>query len=427
MSVIFYHLPAAPAVVLPAPVPPAVAWPGATPPGAPLSRLGISIGDIALRAALDIQPNFISPLLPPALLRFFRSALSVSSGTGALTLTVKKSFRHEVPSNWKRIFSETISAGLALTAAEHFADYPFFVPLEFCRPNKSPAGVAWFAANGLVPKSFTVQRSWSGILMPDYVLARQNGTTWEFSTLESKGRDRPVNTSSYGEYSKFKVQSMNAQLSPASGIVGPPPPFTAHFLAVTSLRSSLVSESGRAVRMRWFNHKAPDVNESVPDNWGIEVVAAHYGAHLVRLGLDELGTTLGNAIIGAQTGVDDANVAELRNLKVDPRRFGLRRIAGDSFVRDANAKDFGSPILFDGTFSLIQRIADALVRRDAVLNREISARIFEHVKKTREARTRQDLLNQLIRDTAERGNLTVSSSGIGIISEEPPDVDTKNA
>lgn len=195
--------------------------------------------------------------------------------------------------------------------------------------------------------------------MPDYVLARHNGVNWEFSTLESKGRDNPVHTANYAEYPKFKVQSMNAQLVPAAGFVGAPPLFTAHFLGVTALRSHLVSSASRAVRTRWFNHRAPNIDAPVPDRWGIEFAAAHYSALLYRLGLEDLGNALGKTLVlPPEFASVDSDVQALRDPDVPPQRFDLAPILEGTYVRRRSRGDFNSPILTDGTLKVLKVLAD---------------------------------------------------------------------
>ena len=142
--------------------------------------------------------------------------------------------------------------------------------MQFCKvdaaaPGVGPAPAAWPLAYWLaIPQTWRVQPTGAG-MMPDYVIARQNGAgAFEFSTLESKGRDVPVDQNAYPEYAIMKTQSQNARIvvnpnlgAAAAAAAGPPPVLTRRILSLVAIRPKTVQRETRALRCRWTNHRNP--------------------------------------------------------------------------------------------------------------------------------------------------------------------------
>ncbi|WP_322094464.1 hypothetical protein [Paraburkholderia bannensis] len=431
MKINFYNRPAAPAIASLASAPSlaSVAWPGkATAPNLPSTnfpanvpaQVNLSVGDIALRAALDIRPRFLSPVLTTSLLGLFRSVLFAQTTGNAGSLTIKSSYRH-MPSNWKRIFSETISSGIALTLSERVADFPYFVPLEFCKTGALPATRKWPAAiASLVPGQFEVNSRWGG-LMPDYIVARLENGVWKFATVESKGRDSAVHTAKYGEYSKFKIQSMNAQLVPNPAFMGPAPAFAAHFLGVTAIRGKAVRTDTRSVRARWFNHRQMDDIADVPDRWGVEFVAGYYSAILFRLGFTRLGNALGAARLEPERQRDGSeDLGAILNGADISSRFGLYETADHIFSAESLSGGVYRPVITEKALDAVKLMMRALRERDSDLYREVNDLLFGVNRSVRELSQSEDFSTNVGRrmmDT-KTARLSLSTSGVGLVTED---------
>ena len=202
--------------------------------------------------------------------------------------------------------------------------------------------------------------------MPDYVIAKQNGAgAFEFCTLESKGRDVPVDQNAYPEYATMKAQSQNARIvvnpnlgAAAAAAAGPPPVLTRRILSLVAIRPKTVQPETRALRCRWTNHRNPGADGTVSDGDGLRFVVASYAVMLHNIGFARLAE-------GIVTSLDlkhEGNAAPGDAASWDPKDFGLVNRGRDLYALHQGELSVGDCLLPHRVFRLIGLICDSLVR-----------------------------------------------------------------
>lgn len=366
MNIVYHPMPvgaAVPALPGVAPWVPMPFW--ATP------KVAMTTDEMALALRKDIDPGGVIPFFFTAGLQQVFEAMYPTEAMGPDQMLVANPHFSGVPGNWLSVFSQMIAAATSLAIAEKFESYPFCLSMQFCKvdaaaPGVGPAPGVWPLAYWLaIPQTWRVEPTGAG-MMPDYVIARQNGAgVFEFSTLESKGRDVAVDQNAYPEYVTMKEQSQNARIvvnpnlgAAAAAAAGPPPVLTRRILSLVAIRPKTVQPQTRALRCRWTNHRNPAADGTVSDADGLRFVVASYAVMLHNVGFASLAEGIAMAL-----GMDDEGyVAPGDATSWIPKDFGLVDRGFDLYALHQGELRVGDCLLPHEVFKLIGLICDSLVR-----------------------------------------------------------------
>lgn len=297
MNIVYYPVPVGAAV--PSALAGGVPWAAVINPWA--NTVALTTPDMAIALRKDIDPGGVIPFfLTAGLQQVFDVMYPTLAIAGNDMLVANPNFAG-VPGNWLSVFSQLIAAATSLAVADKVEGYPFCLSMQFCKidaaaPGVGPAPAAWPLAYWLaIPQTWRVMPITVG-MMPDYVIARQNGAgVFEFSTLEVKGRDAPVDQNAYPAYATMKAQSQNAVIvvnpnlgAAAAAAVGPPPVLTRRILSLVAIRPKTRRPETRALRCRWTNHRNPGADGTVSDADGLRFVVASYAVTLHNIGFTRL-------------------------------------------------------------------------------------------------------------------------------------------
>jgi hypothetical protein len=296
MTINYYPVVSIPYQSLPGGV---TSYPG-KPSNAPV-QLPIKALDLKLLSQLNIYETYEKPIGSDWLSRMIEAVVEAGSNGE----TCIKDYQTISP-GWKGMFSQEFGTAVSLAIATHREQFVFFVPLRLCAYKKSLRYMGrdkWpLYISHEVPHRWRVAKlnsaAYKKILMPDYVLMDWDSAgNPRFSTLEAKGRDKPIDTDNYAEYVGWKHQSQNARLVAArAGMQNAAPAFHRNILSVVAVRPKLSNVNDRKIQCRWFNHNNSE-NVNVPSRWAIELAALHYMFCLANLGFQYLSNALEVALV----------------------------------------------------------------------------------------------------------------------------------
>ena len=371
-----YHPLAVGAAVLAAP---AGGVPWATVPFPATPKVALTTSDMALALRKDIDPGGVIPFFLTAGLQQVFDVMYSTLAIAGLDMLVATPAFAGVPGNWLNVFSQMVAAATSLAVAEKVEGYPFCLSMQFCKvdaaaPGVGPAPAAWPLAYRLaIPQTWRVMPRGAG-LMPDYVIAKQNGAgVFEFSALEAKGRDVPVDQNAYPGFATMKAQSQNAVIvvnpnlgAAAAAAAGPPPVLTRRILSLVAIRPKTVGPETRALRCRWTNHRNPGADGTVSDADGLRFVVASYAVMLHNIGFARLAE-------GIATFFDlehEGNAAPGDAAAWDPKDFGLVNRGFDLYALHQGELSVGDCLLPRRVFRLTGLICDSLVRETGQRTRQ---------------------------------------------------------
>lgn len=379
----------------------------------------MTTADMALALRKDIDPGGVIPfLLTAGLEQVFDVMYPTQAIAGVDRLVATPAFAG-VPGNWLSVFSQLVAAATSLAVAEKVEGYPYCLSMQFCKVNVpvlgvGPASAAWPLAYWLaIPQKWRVMRTGAG-LMPDYVIAKQNGAgVFEFSTLEAKGRDLPVDSNSYPGYASMKAQSQNAVIvvnpnlsAAAAAAVGPPPVLTRRILSLVAIRPKAVRSKTRALSCRWTNHRDPGADGTVSDADGLRFVVASYAVMLHNVGFARLAE-------GIATFFDPEHEGDAApgDAAWDPKDYGLVNRGFDLYALHQGELSVGDCLLPRQLFRLIGLICDSLIRKTGqqARQRRVAIALWGFTESIREA-------NQAAIELPAGGTIVQSANGICMVA-----------
>ncbi len=217
-------------------------------PGAPSysNSTNLRLPHLVFCGMLDIKN--CSPLAPPVNVAWLFSMFNAALDDQVPHIQV--SAYKNLSISWKRALSESVANSTSLAVALFVEKFDWAVPVTLCKNIAMlPLWWPWF------PALVQVNAIQPNVNMPDFLIAKTINGFIFFSTLEVKGRDKPVDTAHLAEFGGakgFKAQSINAQLSNIFGNLGPA--LVQKILSVVSIRPGLLNPIARTLKCRWFNH-----------------------------------------------------------------------------------------------------------------------------------------------------------------------------
>lgn len=368
----------------------------------------------------DIDPVGMPPLLNAGALAAIFSSMYPSAFVETSSMLVAHERFASVPGNWLRTFSELVGAATSLAVADHVEGYPYCLSMQFCKDGAAPpqigGTVAW-------PLAYTqaIQTSWhvdklpaaAGAPaiadMPDYVIARQiNGGAFEFATLESKARNEPVDTGTYGQFEKFKLQAENASIVAKPG--APPAPVLARkVLSLVAVRPQMKKLRTRVLRCRWANHRVAEGDSApVSDRDGLRFVVASTAVHLHNAGFRELADALARCLqVGHRPDLQERDQVAEELWRRDPLQFGMHEFTAGWVTTAVGNPRVGDVVMPLEQLALLRMLGAVVAKPDPLRERSAAHALWE-------ARTQQRRPSTL--NDVGGFRVEISSTGFGLLS-----------